>query len=121
MTPDETDQYDLTDDNKGQRTIAVRAWENYRRDLNITLSLPNIPSGGRGGDDEDRVMIQDYDQIGLAVLDGICAIFFAHGRSSRVRSYCCGNAPRYRAMECHGSIYARPVLAGLHHHYARIK
>jgi len=31
------------------------------------------------------------------------------------------NAPRYRAIECHGSIHARPVLAGLHHHYARIK
>jgi transposase InsO family protein len=31
------------------------------------------------------------------------------------------NAPRYRAIECHGSIYARPVLAGLHHHYVRIK
>lgn len=64
----------------------------------------------------DRVIV-----FGEAHLQRVLDAYADYYNSARTHLSLDKNAPRYRAIECHGSIYARPVLAGLHHHYARIK
>jgi len=59
--------------------------------------------------------------IGEGHLQRVLDTYADYYNSARTHLSLDKNAPRYRAIECHGSIHARPVLAGLHHHYARIK
>jgi transposase InsO family protein len=59
--------------------------------------------------------------FGEAHLQRVLDAYADYYNSARTHLSLDKNAPRYRAIECHGSIYSRPVLAGLHHHYARIK